>query len=111
MGGEVAVKAGFSSGGFSSIFSVPEWQATFTQAYLDSGAKRPKTGFSATGRGVPDISSYGDNWALRFGKGKWDTAGGTSASSPLIASLIAKLNAARLANGQGTMGFMNPWLY
>merc|ERR1712228_975755 len=36
---------------------------------------------------------------------------GTSTSSPFVASLIARLNAARLAKGQGTMGYLHQWLY
>ena len=37
--------------------------------------------------------------------------GGTSTSGPFIASLVARLNAARLAVRKPTMGFINPWLY
>merc|ERR1711907_694581 len=65
-GGEVAVKDGYSSGGFSSLFTAPAWQTSFTKAYLASGAKRPSSGFSRTGRGVPDIAVLGNNWALVY---------------------------------------------
>ena len=41
----------------------------------------------------------------------WACDGGTSASAPLVAALIARLNAARLAHGMGTMGLIHPWLY
>lgn len=105
------MKDGFSTGGFSSVFDAPDWQAQATQDYLNSGAKRPTSGFSESGRGVPDIAAFGSNWAIRFGKGKWDFGDGTSTSAPFIASLVAKLNVARLESGRGTMGFMNPWLY
>jgi tripeptidyl-peptidase-1 len=117
-GGEVAVKDGYSSGGFSSLFTAPAWQTSFTKAYLASGAKRPSSGFTKTGRGVPDISVLGSQWAIVY-RGSdsktngvpWSSEDGTSNSSPFIASLIARLNAARLAKGQGTMGYMHQWLY
>jgi tripeptidyl-peptidase-1 len=112
--GEVAVKDGYSSGGFSGLWTAPSWQGSATQDYLKSGAKMPSSGFSKTGRGVPDISalSGGDveAWQTRVGS-HWEGQAGTSTSAPFIASLIAKLNAKRLAAGMGTMGFLNPWLY
>jgi tripeptidyl-peptidase-1 len=37
--------------------------------------------------------------------------GGTSASAPVFASVVALLNNARLAAGQSTLGFLNPWIY
>ncbi len=37
--------------------------------------------------------------------------GGTSASTPLVAAMIALFNDQRLANGKNVMGFINPWLY
>merc|ERR1711998_477846 len=112
--GEGAVKDGYSSGGFSGLWTAPSWQASATQDYLKSGAEMPASGFDKTGRGVPDISalSGGDveAWQVRLG-GRWEGMAGTSSSAPFVASLIAKLNAKRLAAGLGTMGFLNPWLY
>jgi subtilase family serine protease len=37
--------------------------------------------------------------------------GGTSLSSPLFAGVLARVNEQRLANGLGTIGFVNPRLY
>lgn len=34
-----------------------------------------------------------------------------SASAPVVAGVISRLNAARLAQGKPRMGFLNPWLY
>merc|ERR1712232_1463398 len=54
---------------------------------------------------------------VRYGAGQdgepsgWSCMAGTSTSCPFIASLVAKINAKRLAGGKGTMGYMNPWLY
>lgn len=37
--------------------------------------------------------------------------GGTSAASPVVASIVALLNDARFRAGKPAMGFINPWLY
>lgn len=39
------------------------------------------------------------------------TIGGTSASSPTFAAVLALVNDALLANGKPSLGFINPWLY
>lgn len=36
---------------------------------------------------------------------------GTSASSPIFASVVALLNDELLGKGKAPMGFMNPWIY
>jgi len=41
----------------------------------------------------------------------WNPVGGTSASTPVIASIIALINDELLAAGKPTLGFLNPWLY
>ena len=38
-------------------------------------------------------------------------SGGTSASAPIFASLIASVNDARIAKGKGPVGWINPALY
>lgn len=40
--------------------------------------------------------------------GNFTTSGGTSASAPIFASLIAAVNDARLAKGKGPVGWINP---
>ncbi len=42
---------------------------------------------------------------------KTETVGGTSASSPIVASLITLINEERLQVGKGPVGFLNPVLY
>ena len=105
------------------MFSVPSWQRQSTSRYLHSGVDLPPNrSFVPSGRGVPDISalSGGDGincWQIRYahsddGEPKdWACMAGTSTSCPFVASLIAKLNVARLAIGKPTMGYINPWLY
>jgi len=39
------------------------------------------------------------------------SVGGTSASSPTVAGIVALLNDYRIANGKSSVGFLNPLLY
>lgn len=34
-----------------------------------------------------------------------------SASTPVVAGIVSRLNSARIAQGKPRMGFLNPWLY
>ena len=43
--------------------------------------------------------------------GNATVADGTSASTPVFAGIVARLNAARFAVGKSALGFLNPWLY
>ncbi len=43
--------------------------------------------------------------------GNVTVADGTSASTPVFAGIVARLNAARFAAGKAALGFLNPWLY
>lgn len=43
--------------------------------------------------------------------GNITTIGGTSASSPAFAAVIALVNDALLAAGRPALGFLNPWIY
>ena len=40
--------------------------------------------------------------------GKFSLSGGTSASAPIFASVIASVNDARIAAGKSTVGWINP---
>ena len=35
----------------------------------------------------------------------------TSAACPVVAAIVARLNAIRLGRGAAPLGFLNPWLY
>ncbi|GJJ14410.1 hypothetical protein Clacol_008674 [Clathrus columnatus] len=60
--------------------------------------------------GYPDIAAQGDNFQTIV-SGESFINGGTSASTPTVAGLVALLNDARLAAGKPTLGFLNPLLY
>ncbi|OQE90662.1 hypothetical protein PENNAL_c0011G08831 [Penicillium nalgiovense] len=100
----------FSGGGFSEVFPRPQYQDQAVKGYLDHLGNRWNGLYNATGRGYPDISAQAVNFVVR-NQGKWISVGGTSASTPVLAGVISRLNAARIAQGKPRMGFLNPWLY
>ncbi|ROW00084.1 hypothetical protein VSDG_03559 [Cytospora chrysosperma] len=112
-----------SGGGFSNIFPVPSYQQEAIDAYFKdhnppypyyyNGSYLNATNggvYNRNGRGIPDVAANGDNIAVVVG-GYYETSGGTSASSPIFASLINRIVEERLAAGKGPLGFINPVLY
>jgi kumamolisin len=85
-------------GGISPVFGVPDYQQSLKMP--------PSLGPKPTGRGCPDIAMTADNYRTRV-HGADAPSGGTSAVTPLMASLVAKLNQAYGKN----LGFVNPKLY
>lgn len=91
------------AGGVSTLFPLPSWQ---------TGIKPPaKPAIHVTGRGVPDVAGLADPEAgfdmIDVTGKQLETIGGTSASTPLWASLIAPIDEALGAD----VGFFNPLLY
>lgn len=102
-----------SGGGFSNVFPVPEYQREAVKAYLkDSPPPYTASQFNNTGttRGYPDISANGVNYLVAV-EGVFTKIFGTSASTPVVASLFSLINEARFAAGKGSVGFINPVLY
>ncbi|KAL9113211.1 MAG: hypothetical protein Q9227_002546 [Pyrenula ochraceoflavens] len=87
-----------TGGGFSNIHSIPDYQTAAV-------AKQNRSG-----RGYPDVSANGDNIAV-YVRGRSSRSGGTSASTPIFASVINLINEERLAAGKTPVGFINPTLY
>lgn len=102
--------ASFTGGGFSNYFSRPAYQSTQVDAFLAQLGKTHSDMFNATGRGYPDISAQSVNFVVTL-KGKLGLVSGTSASTPVVASIIALLNDDLLSRGKPVLGFLNPWLY
>lgn len=99
-----------SGGGFSNRYPTQDYQRAAVNTYLQT-APLPSPGFfNASGRGYPDVAAYSTNFLLIQG-GKPVTLSGTSASTPLFASIVALLNDVRFLSGQPPLGFLNPWLY
>jgi kumamolisin len=101
---ETRIGEGAGGGGVSVVFSKPTYQdATAIPVSADPPHR--------VGRGLPDVSAVADpetGVVIMHIDGKsLEAIGGTSASAPLWASLIARLN-----QGLGTRcGFLNPVLY
>ncbi|KAJ8086984.1 hypothetical protein PM082_005809 [Marasmius tenuissimus] len=106
---EVAVN--FSGGGFSDYWPRPEYQEKAVQAYLDKLPEGQYDGlFNRSGRAFPDVAAQGRGFRI-WNQGQPRSIGGTSASAPAFAGIVALLNDARLKNGQPSLGFLNPLIY
>ena len=100
-----------SGGGFSNYFLRPWYQDTIVGTYLKDHVKDMHTGlYNPAGRGIPDISAMGYHFPVVW-NGTAHLIDGTSASAPVIASVIALVNDALIAEGKPPMGFINPWIY
>lgn len=100
----------FSSGGFSDTWPRPAYQDAAVSAYLAQLGDRWQGLYNPQGRGFPDVAAQGYRFHVVSG-GLEILVGGTSASSPAFAGVVALLNALRLAAGQPVLGFLNPWIY
>src|SRR6266487_1251762 len=91
---------GASGGGFSDFFATPSFQKTLPSSVQSELQNR---------RGVPDIAGDADplTGLAFYQDGAWMLTGGTSASAPLWAALIAVAN--QMAGH--SLGFINPALY
>ncbi|KAL8832256.1 MAG: hypothetical protein Q9191_000388 [Dirinaria sp. TL-2023a] len=121
---EVAVTRFPSGGGFSNLYPIPNYQASAVANYFAT-SNPPYPYYSATngtgvganggiynriGRGYPDVSAVGDNVVI-FNEGAPTLIGGTSASAPVFAAILNRINEERIAAGKKTIGFANPTLY
>ncbi|KAH7136164.1 tripeptidyl-peptidase-like protein [Dendryphion nanum] len=100
----------FSSGGFSDIWTRPSYQDVAVTDYLTKLGSQWEGLYNPQGRGFPDIAAQGSRFRV-IDKGTQIMVGGTSASAPVVASVIALLNNARISSGKPALGFLNPWLY
>jgi subtilase family serine protease len=124
VGGLLGIEPGAGGGGISSLWDMPAYQSTAPNALnvrqADSSGAPCGSGAGLC-RQVPDVSADADpdtGYLIYYnGSGAdpeypsgWQGTGGTSASAPLWAALVA------LANGEGScrgqrVGFINPALY
>jgi len=102
-GSGVRPNGGSTGGGVSTRIPRPAWQHNVAVQSVNPGAM--------AGRVVPDIaadaSANTGYWTVVDGQG--EPSGGTSASSPLWAALIARINA-KLPQGKAA-GYLTPLLY
>ena len=100
-----------SGGGFSNVFPRPHYQTHAVSNYFQRAhAQLDKLGpnrFNRSGRGIPDVSANGFPTVIAI-NGSFALSGGSSASTPIFAAMIAAVNDARFAAGKGPVGFINP---
>ena len=99
-----ADNGGSTGAGVSAKFDRPPWQESITISSVNPG--------SIVGRCVPDIAANADWNAspyLLVVDGKAQGNGGTSAATPLLASLVTLINQARGAGKR--IGYLTPLLY
>lgn len=90
-----------SSGGVSSYYTLPAWQAN--PLTTNQG--------SSTYRNIPDVAMVGDEIYVTEGNGTNTGVAGTSCAAPLWAGLAALLNQQVAAEGGTSLGLLNPALY
>jgi tripeptidyl-peptidase-1 len=100
----------FSSGGFSDLWPRPSYQDQAISNYLKKLGSRWQGLYNPAGRGFPDVAAQGNRFRV-VDKGTEISVGGTSASAPTFAAVVALLNNARIAAGKPSLGFLNPWIY
>jgi tripeptidyl-peptidase-1 len=99
-----------SGSGFSDHFPRPSYQDDVVPAYVKSMNGEHKGLFNPNGRAVPDIAAQGLYFQIVWNS-TFSIISGTSASCPLMASIIALTNDALISSGKPPLGFLNPWLY
>lgn len=89
-----------SGGGMSKFYPEPSYQQTLPASVQ---------GLLHNRRGLPDVAGNADpgTGLAMYEKGSWSTAGGTSASAPMWAALVAIAD--QIAGHP--LGFINPALY
>jgi kumamolisin len=94
-------RGGATGGGVSDSFPLPDWQS--------SAGVPPRSGSTATGRGVPDVAADADpaTGYQVLVDGQRLVIGGTSAVAPLWAALVC-----RVSQGLGRrLGLLQPMIY
>jgi len=102
-----------SGGGFSNMFAVPRWQESAVRHYMRRYAPDyPEGTYNDTGlsRGFPDLAANGAHYNVAI-DGNFTKVYGTSASTPVVAAILAMVNDARISNDQRPIGFINPTIY
>jgi tripeptidyl-peptidase-1 len=104
---------GYATGGGFSVYEArPSYQAAAVSAYLSDSSipKPPASYYNSTNRGFPDVAANGYS-ILIYNNGRWETVGGTSASTPIWGGIYALINDILLKNNKAPLGFANPLLY
>jgi len=108
----VPAGSGFTTGGmFSAVFQRPWWQHQMVEHYLMTAQDLPgPSAFNHSGRAYNDVATLGSNIPIVLARDVHIT-GGTSASGPIFAALVALWNDELMSQGHPPLGFLNPLLY
>jgi hypothetical protein len=91
-----------SSGGVSSYYAIPSWQA---------GTSMARNQGSTSKRNIPDVSMVADNIYIYSDNGSAGSIAGTSCSAPLWAGFTALMNQQAAASGKPSVGLINAAIY
>lgn len=105
---EAADRSGGS--GFSNHFARPDYQKDAVEAYVKSLNGKFDGKYNNSGRAYPDLAALYTSYPI-YVHGRLGYHGGTSASTPVVSSIIALLNDYLVSNGRSPLGFLNPFLY
>uniref|UniRef100_G3P125 Tripeptidyl-peptidase 1 n=1 Tax=Gasterosteus aculeatus TaxID=69293 RepID=G3P125_GASAC len=102
-----------SGGGFSNVFTMPDYQAGAVEGYLKTVAATlpPQSYFNTSGRAYPDMAALSDNYWVVINRVPVPWVSGTSASTPVVGGMLSLINDQRLLKGRPVLGFLNPRLY
>lgn len=107
-----------SGGGFSpwTFLKQGEWQAKAVEHYFNtvpaSSLPAESCSYDKMGRATPDVSALGTGYAvINNGKPFPGGVGGTSASAPVFAGMVALINDVLIQAGDKPMGLLNPFIY
>ncbi|KAI7804596.1 putative tripeptidyl-peptidase 1, partial [Triplophysa rosa] len=101
-----------SGGGFSNVFSMPDYQTGAVGKYLKSVQPLPpQTYFNTSGRAYPDLAALSDNYWVVTNRLPIPWVSGTSASTPVVGGILSLINDHRFLKGLPSLGFLNPRLY
>jgi len=95
-----------TGGGRSVLFPTPSFQSSISQSLLQGSRGLPDLSWNAAVDG--GVLVYTSFPGVRVG---WHIIGGTSASSPQLAGLIALTNQLADASAKSHVGYLNPFLY
>jgi tripeptidyl-peptidase-1 len=102
--------ARFSGGGFSQYFKRPSWQETAVEGYVKSLDGLLDGYYNAQMRATPDISAVGTEFDVTVALQRYKLDG-TSASTPVLAAMLALIDEQRLNNDRKPLGWINRRLY
>ena len=94
----------------SNIFKAPAYQSSVVSSYIAGLGSTYSGLYNKSGRGVPDVAAVAQNIEI-YQEGSPVGAEGTSAATPIFASVISVINDELIAAGKSPLGFLNPFVY